>query len=125
MKAKLIARYTAIKNEANEYLDRLAANKQHGITALASHRWAVVLDEPGYSMAVTLDKGPGTLALKVVRGHLCGTTLFTREDAATLAATWRTGAPAGLQNVRIILDEDLVNARKVEAERLLAELSTY
>jgi hypothetical protein len=125
LKTRLIGLYTTILNEANEYLDREERTRAAGIVVVAAHRWAVVLDEAGFGSHVHAEsngKGGQSFTLKQVKGNLTGTSLFEREGAEKVAAYWSANAPDSLKKVRVILDIDLVKARKADAESQIAFL---
>lgn len=119
--ADLLAKYGKILADANEYLDREARTKAAGITYCAAHRWAVVIDDTGCGSSVSLDNKK--LCIKVVPGHLCGISLYTRLDANNIAAAWAEWAPSSIKKVKVMLDIDLVKARKADAENQIAFLS--
>ncbi len=121
LKAELIGLYTKIKVEAEEYIGRKVECARLGIAVLAEHRWAVVIDAPGYGMAISL--ADRSYSLRSVRGHLTGTSLFSRSDANKVAADWSARAPASLKAVKVVLDDDLVAARKADAETQIAFLN--
>lgn len=121
IKAELLGLYNKTLDQAREYLDRKAECERLGIVVVAAHRWAVVLND-NVKSSVSLD-AEKRLCLKTVPGHLCGISLFTREDAHRVAAEWTKWAPESIKGVRVILDNDLVEAVKADAETQIAFLN--
>lgn len=121
---EMVGLYQKTLAEANEYLDREDRTRAAGITVCAAHRFAVVLDDAACGASVSLDADM-KLCIKVVPGHLCGISLFTRVDAERVAALWSEKAPPSLQAVKVILDIDLVRARKADAEATIADLQVH
>jgi hypothetical protein len=115
---EMLGLYNRLKSEAEEYIDREAKTRAAGITVCAAHRWAVVIDEPDCGNAVSYKDRQ--YCLKGVKGHLCGTSLFTKRDAEMVAADWASKAPASLAKVKIMLDIDLVRARLAHATDMIA-----
>jgi hypothetical protein len=125
LKTRLLGIYNRLLDEANEYLDREQRSREAGVVCVAAHRWAIVLDDAGCGTAIHSERpatGGQSFTLRQVRGHLCGTSLFEREGAEAVAAYWSANAPDNLKKVRVILDIDLVKARKADAEAQIAFL---
>lgn len=110
--------YTKALAESDEYFHNKAECERLGIVVLAAHVWAVVLDEPACNNAIgfTPDR---KYCLKGVRGHLCGTSFFSRKDAEMVAADWASKAPDSLKNVRVIHKDDLAATRRADAQASL------
>jgi hypothetical protein len=117
-----VALYTQTIAEAEEYLAREAESARLGHVALVAHVWAVALEDCTLAIGSVAGRdGRKGYALKGVRGDVCGTLLWTRQDADMIARAWT--AEDGHPPVRPIHKTALVQARKAHAEAMLQTLA--
>lgn len=115
--------YTKALAESAEYFHHKTECERLGIISVIAHAWAVVIDEPSCNNAIGYTDDRKAFCLNGVRGHLCGTSFFTREDAEAIAKDWSSKAPPTLKKVRVIHKDELAMARKVDAEASLAMIN--